>query len=147
MIWQLAQLNIARVRAPLEAPEMSGFADNLDAINALADGSPGFVWRWITPEGDTSEERVFGAGVLVNLSVWESLDALRAFAYSTRHADFLRRRREWFHPLGAANLALWWVPTGHRPSVDEAGERLAQLHASGAGPAVFTFRENFPPPG
>ena len=145
-MWQLAQLNIARVRAPLESPEMADFTGNLDAVNALADASPGFVWRWITPEGDTSEERVFGAGMLVNLSVWESMDALRAFAYASTHADFVRRRREWFHPLGEAHLALWWVPQGHRPSVEEAGTRIARLRESGAGPEVFTFRESFPQP-
>ena len=146
MIWQLAQLNIARVRAPLEAAEMADFSNNLAVINALADRSPGFVWRWIAPEGDCSEERVLGAGMLVNISVWESLLALREFAYSSAHAEFLRRRREWFHPPGAASLAMWWVPQGNRPSVDEAGARLAHLRDTGPGPAVFTFRESFPPP-
>jgi hypothetical protein len=143
---QLAQLNVARVRASLEDPLMADFADALDRVNALADASPGFVWRWVTPEGDTSEERVFGAGMLVNLSVWQSVEALRGFAYAGEHLDFLRRRREWFLPLETGNLVLWWVPAGHIPALEEAAERLALLDALGPMPRAFTLREHFPAP-
>jgi hypothetical protein len=147
MNWQLAQLNVARVLAPLEDPRMADFANALDRVNALAESSPGFVWRWITPEGDTSEERVFGPGMLVNVSVWESVDALRGFAYAGTHLEFLRRRREWFEPLGRAGMVLWWVPKGHLPSLEEAAARLALLEAGGPVPQAFTIRENFPAPG
>ena len=146
MSWQLAQLNVAKIRAPLEDPLMADFAGALDRVNALADASPGFVWRWITPEGDTSEERVFGPGMLVNLSVWESTDALRGFAYAGPHLDFLRRRREWFVPLTSTNLVLWWVPGGHRPPLEEAHDRLALIDAEGSTPRAFSLRESFPPP-
>jgi hypothetical protein len=144
--WQLAQLNIARVRAPLDDPLMADFANALDQVNVLADASPGFVWRWITPEGDTSEERVFGPGMLVNLSVWESPEALRGFAWAGTHLDFLRRRREWFVPLDSANLVLWWVPAGHRPALEEARERLRLLDADGPTAQAFSLREGFPAP-
>ena len=147
MSWQLAQLNVARMLGEYDAPGMADFRNALERVNALAEGSPGFAWRWITPPGDTSEERVFGRGVLVNVSVWESVDALRAFAYAGPHLDFLRRRREWFAPTESANLALWWVPAGHRPSLEEARERLALLDAEGPGPRAFSFRAVFAPPG
>lgn len=145
-MYQLAQLNVAQVRAPLDSPPMAEFHDNIARVNAIAEAMPGFVWRWVTPEGDTSEERVFGPGRLVNVSVWESLQALRDFAYDGTHLEFLRRRREWFQPSDRAYLVLWWVPAGHRPSLEEAAERLAWLEARGPGPQAFTFRESFPPP-
>jgi hypothetical protein len=147
MSWHLAQLNVAAVRAPLEDPLMADFANALDTVNALAERTPGFVWRWITPPGDASEERVFGSGALVNVSVWESLEALRGFAYSGLHLEFLRRRREWFIPLERANLVLWWVPAGHVPTLEEAAERRDLLDAQGPSVQAFTFREAFAAPG
>ena len=146
MSWQLAQLNIAQVLAPLDSPGMADFANALGRVNALAEASPGFLWRWVTPAGDSSEERVFGPGMLVNVSVWGSLEALRSFAYAGTHLDFLRRRREWFQPLARASLVLWWVPSGHRPALEEAAERLALLDARGPCAMAFSFREHFPAP-
>lgn len=146
-MYQLAQLNVAHLRAPADSPLMADFYDNIDRVNALAEGMPGFVWRWQTPEGDTSEERVFGPGRLVNVSVWDSLQALRDFAYAGTHLEFLRRRREWFESTGTPSLVLWWVPAGHRPALEEAAERLQWLEARGPAPQAFTFRESFPPPG
>jgi len=146
--WQLAQVNIALLRAPLDAPELAGFVAGLEPINRLADQSPGFVWRLQTPEGDATAIRVFDDDrILVNLSVWESVEALWSFVYASRHLDLLRRRREWFHRLADAYLALWWVPASHVPTIDEAKGRLGLLRRTGPSPDAFTLREPFPAPG
>lgn len=146
--FQLAQVNIALPQEPLGAPLLADFVAALAPVNAAADASPGFVWRLQTDAGDATGVRAFGDGrLIVNLSVWESLEALRNFVYSRRaHLDVLRRRREWFERLGESAVALWWVPRGHRPSVTEAEQRLAALRADGPTPQVFTFRESFAPP-
>ncbi|GAA0266455.1 DUF3291 domain-containing protein [Cryptosporangium japonicum] len=144
---RLAHFNVARLRAPLTDPSMSEFVAGLDLINALADASPGFVWRLAEgPDGDATTVRPLGPDVIVTLSVWESVDALRTFSYRSAHLDYLRRRRDWFRPSDfPASLVLWWVPVGHVPTVAEACERLA-LVAEGASPEAFTFREPFPTP-
>lgn len=109
--WHLAQVNIATQRFPLESREMAGFVTALEPINALADTSPGFVWRLQTEDGDATALRVFEDDrILINMSVWESLEALRAYVYESRHLEFMRRRREWFDRMPAAYLALWWLP-------------------------------------
>src|SRR5262245_49748039 len=147
--FQLAQVNIARMRGPLESPLMEGFRSQLERINAIADGSPGFVWRLQSEAGDATAIRAFDDPLLlVNMSVWETLEALHAYVYKSDHTAPLRGRRAWFEPLaGRASLALWWVPAGHLPTVDEAKQRLALLDARGPTPVAFTFREPFPPPG
>ena len=145
--WQLAQLNIARMVAPIDSPPMADFVANLPRINATAESSRGFVWRLMTPAGDaTGVDHPFDADVIVNLSVWRDVEALRAFTYRTGHADIMRRRREWFVRESVANLVLWWVPAGHEPSVVEAHGRLEGLRANGPTPEAFTFRHAFPPP-
>ncbi len=145
--FHLAQLNIGRMRAPLGDPVMAGFEARLEEINALADRSPGFVWRLQSEEGDATSIRAFDDDrFLVNMSVWTSLEALRAFVYQTSHSELLRGRREWFEPPGAAYLVLWWVPAGELPTLDEAVARLEKLRAEGPGPAAFDFRHPFPPP-
>ena len=138
---QLAQLNIALPREPLTSPLLLEFIARLDPVNAAADAAPGFVWRLQTEDGDATGIRGFGDDrLIVNMSVWESLEALRAFVYSNRaHLDVLRRRREWFERMDF-HLVLWWVPAGHRPTVGEAEERLDLLRACGPGPDAFTFR-------
>jgi hypothetical protein len=142
---QLAQVNIARMRAALDDPVMRGFVARLDEINALADASPGFVWRLQTPEGNATYLRPYEDDrILFNLSVWESVEYLRSYAYRTAHAELLRRRQEWFERISSPVVALWWVPAGHRPSVDEAKKRLAALGERGATAFAFTFRELFP---
>jgi len=146
-VQHLAHLNVARVRAPLESPQMAEFVANLDRVNALADAAEGFVWRWIAPEGDSSEERIFGPGMLVNLSVWTSPGMLRAYAYGGTHGEFLRRRREWFEPMPEAHLALWWIAAGETPTLEQAHERLMLLRAAGPSSRVFDFRRIFPAPG
>ncbi len=144
--FELAQLNVGRMLAPVDAPEIAGFVAELEPINRLADKSPGFIWRLQTPAGDATairptEDDLF----LINMSVWSSLEALRAFTYSTTHVDVLRRRREWFERLASAHLVLWWVPAGHIPSIEEALGRLDRLRRDGPTPAAFTFRTPFEP--
>ena len=119
----------------------------LDPVNAVADASPGFVWRLQTEDGNATAIRAFDEDTMVNMSVWESIEALRAFVYSNRaHLDVMRRRREWFHDHVEAFQVLWWVPVGHIPSVAEAEERLTLLRADGPSPEAFTFRRHFPAP-
>jgi len=139
--FHLAQVNIGRVRAPLEDPIMKGFVDRLDELNAVADASPGFVWRLQTDAGNATYFRPYPEDdrVLMNMSVWESVEALRSSVYRTGHAEMLKQRHEWFEPMRLF-LALWWVPAGHRPSVDEARQRLAHLEAHGPSQFAFTFR-------
>lgn len=142
----LAQLNIARMRAPIDSPIMSEFVAQLDAINALADGSPGFVWRLVGAGNDATALRPFPDDfIIVNMSVWENLDALRAYVYKSDHARVLRERAKWFEQMGEAHMVLWWVPAGHMPTVDEAKTKLMQLREHGASPEAFTFRAVFPP--
>ncbi len=143
----LAQLNIGRIRFPEDDPRMSGFMDALDEINAIADAAPGFVWRLQDEAGNATSIRVYDdPQVLINLSVWESVDTLRAFTYASEHVAFLRRRGEWFEKPNEPHMVLWWVAAGHTPTVDEAAARLAQLVAEGPGPDCFTFRAAEPPP-
>jgi len=126
---------------------MQAFVDGLEPINALADGSVGFVWRLQTDDGDATALRVFDDDMLiVNMSVWESLEALRAFVFRTEHADFLRRRSEWFERLADASTALWWIAAGAAPTIDDAKQRLELLRANGPMPEAFTLRATFPPP-
>ncbi|GAA2381016.1 DUF3291 domain-containing protein [Dactylosporangium salmoneum] len=147
MTAHLAQLNIGVPVGPREDPRMAGFYGELDRINAIADGWPGFVWRLVDDEGaDATSLRPFGGDTMVNLSVWESLESLRDFTFRSGHLDVLRRRREWFRPLGEAVTVVWWVPAGHTPTVGEAGERLELLRREGPTARAFTFRDPFPAP-
>ena len=143
----LAQLNIGRIRYPDDDPRMSGFMDALDEINAIAEASPGFVWRLQDEDGNATSIRAFDDPMLlVNLSVWESVEALRTFTYTSEHVTYLRRRGEWFEKLSEPHMVMWWVPAGHVPTVDEAAARLRQLVAEGPGPDCFSFRAPAPPP-
>ena len=123
----------------------------LDPVNALADAAPGFIWRLQTEDGNATAVRAFdwlqdgGPGVLMNMSVWESVETLAAFVYSDEHKRVLRRRREWFEPMTQAYTALWWVPVGHVPGIDEAKKRLAHLDAHGPTQFAFTFKAGFQP--
>lgn len=139
----LAQVNIARLRAPLDDPMIVDFVAGLDRINALAESTPGFVWR-LKDEGGNATEIAWDddPSVIVNMSVWESLKALRGFTYRSGHTEFLKRRREWFERLDVF-MALWWVPAGHGPTVQEARERLEHLQKHGPTPHAFTFAQPF----
>jgi hypothetical protein len=143
---QLALLNVARMRAPLDDPQMAGFVDNLERINRLADESPGFVWRLQSDEGDATSYRPFpDDDVIINLAVWESVEALRQYTYKSEHVEFLRQRREWFVPFDGPYLALWWVPDGEIPTVEDAVDRLAHLAEHGPTERAFTFRTTMEP--
>jgi Domain of unknown function (DUF3291) len=141
--FQLAQLNIALLKAPLGSPELADFVANLDRINALAEAAPGFVWRLQTEEGDATALRPLGDNVLVNMSVWQDVESLNRYVYKSAHVEVMRRRKEWFERSSAAYLVLWWVPRGHRPTIEEANERLALLRAHGPAPRAFDFRNAF----
>jgi hypothetical protein len=145
--YELAQLNIGLIRGPMDSPLMADFAASLERINALADQSPGFIWRLQTDEGDATALRPFDdPGMLVNMSVWQDLDSLRRFVYHSAHAPIMRRRREWFERMTESFMVLWWIPRGHIPSVEEAMARLATLRRQGSSAQAFTFREAFAPP-
>ncbi len=144
--FELAQLNIARMREPLESPGMADFVANLERINALAEGSPGFVWRLKTDDGDATALRPLGDDMLVNLSVWNDVESLNHYVYKTAHVEILRRRKEWFERMDMPSYVLWWVPKGHRPDVVEAIARLEALRTNGPTPQAFSFREGFAAP-
>lgn len=144
--YHLAQLNIAQMRTPMDSPEMADFVANLDRINALADSAPGFVWRLAGDDGNATAFRPFGEDTLVNLSVWESVDALRAFVYQSAHVEIMKRRKEWFDRMPQAYMVLWWVPAGHQPGEAEAKERLQWLRTHGPSEQAFTFQQSFPAP-
>jgi len=145
--YELAQLNIGIIRAPMDSPIMAEFAANLDRINTLAENSPGFLWRLQSPEGNATAIRPFdNENMLINMSVWQDADSLRKFVYRSAHAEILGRRREWFEKISEAILVLWWVPRGHRPSVEEAIARLELLRHKGPHPEAFTLRETYPAP-
>lgn len=146
--FHLAQVNIGRFRAPLQSPIMEGFRRQLDPINALADASPGFVWRLQTEDGDATAIRPYPDDDLmaINMSVWESLEALQQFVYKSGHVQTLRARQQWFEPIAGPILALWWTPAGQVPTVADARERLQHLKDHGPTPYAFTFRTPFPAP-
>jgi len=144
--YQVAQVNIGRVRAPIADPLMAGFVARLDDLNALADRSPGFVWRLQTAEGNATYFRPYEDDrILMNMSVWETIEALRHYVYQTVHAELLRNRHEWFEKFAGTYTALWWVPAGHRPGIDEARKRLAHLEKQGPTEFAFTFKTTFQP--
>lgn len=146
--YELAQVNIGRARAEITDPVMAEFVARLPEINALADASPGFVWRLETEEGNATAVRPYDdTRVMINLSVWTDLPSLRAFVHQSAHAPIMRRRREWFERFEGVYVALWWVPAGHRPSVTEAVARLAHLEQHGSTPFAFSFAEPFEPEG
>jgi hypothetical protein len=150
--YELAQANIARLRAPIDSPRLAEFVSSLDPVNAVADRAPGFVWRLQTEDGNATSVRAFewdqagSAGVIVNLTVWESVEALAGFVFSGPHVAVLRRRREWFEPASEAMTALWWVPAGVRPTTLDAEDRIRRLRADGPSRAAFTLRQHYPAP-
>ena len=144
--WEFAQLNIASMKQPFDSPGMADFMASIDRINAVAEASPGFVWRLQSDEGNATGYRPFGELTLVNLSVWRDVESLSAYVFQSAHAQVMRRRHEWFDRMPEAFMVLWWVPQGHRPGLDEAGARLATLRKSGPGPGAFTFQQPYPAP-
>ena len=147
MKYHLAQLNIGRILAPMDSPTMAGFASRLDEINALADAAPGFVWRMQDSSGNNTAYRPLQEDdwLLINMSVWESVETLKAYTYGAEHASVMRGRRRWFEPHTEMYFVMWWIPAGHIPTVLEAMERLAYLQAHGDTAHAFTFKKTFEP--
>ncbi len=140
----LAQLNVGRLRAPLDDPLIHDFRVNLDRINALAEVSPGFVWRLQDESGNATGIKLFDDELeIINLSVWTSIDALADFTYRSEHVELLRRRRDFFEPATQPILCLWWIPEGTTPTAHDAIARLEHLRAHGPTPTAFTFRHRF----
>jgi hypothetical protein len=146
--WHLAQLNVGRAVAAPGSPELADFMAALDRINALAESSPGFVWRLQSASGNATDILVSeDPRALVNMSMWSSVESLFAFVYRSGHTDVMKRRREWFEKPTEAHQVLWWIPAGHIPATEEALERLAHLRREGPTPRAFTFSQRYPPPG
>jgi hypothetical protein len=152
MAFELAQVNIGRLVAPLDHAALADFVALLEPVNAAADVAPGFVWRLQDDDGDATSISAFewdagdSAGVIVNMSVWSGIDELSTFVFGEMHRQVLRRRREWFHRMSEAYTVCWWVPAGHRPTIDEAENRIRNLRANGPKPQAFTLRESYPRP-
>ena len=140
----LAELNIGRMKGEdINDPIMARFKEQLEEINALAEGSAGFIWRLKDESGDATNIRAYeDPQMAVNMSVWEDFSALEAYVYSGRHVEVMKSRRDWFHRMDFY-MVLWWVPVGHIPTVEEAKERLEFLQKNGASPYAFTFRQKF----
>lgn len=152
MAFDLAQVNVSRLLAPLESPRLAAFMAALDEVNAEGDAAAGFVWRLQTADGNATAVEAFGwdvagsHGVIVNLTTWRSVEALVGFVFYGRHLEIMRQRRQWFHKAAEATTALWWVPRGHRPSTGEAEDRVRRLRRLGPSADNFTLRNPFPPP-
>lgn len=145
--FQLAHANIARMRANLDDPVMAGFVERLEPLNALADSSPGFVWRLQDEEGDATAIRVFeDERILFNLSVWRSIQDLEAYTYRSSHVEAVRGRGEWFERMAKPGLVLWWLAAGQLPTVEDARGRFELLWNEGPTPGAFTFRDRFEAP-
>lgn len=146
--YHLAQVNIGRPVEPLTSPRLKGFVDQLDEVNAIADAAPGFIWRLQTEDNNATAIRVFDDdGLIINMSVWESVASLADYVFRDHgHLAVLRRRREWFVPTDTVT-ALWWIHAGHIPTVAEAEQRITHLREHGPTPYAFGFRTLFPAPG
>ena len=145
--YQLAQINIATLKAPLDSPELKDFVDNLDLVNGIAEASEGFVWRLKGDGNDATTLRPFGEDIIVNMSVWRDIESLRQFAYgNAKHVEILKRKREWFTRMKDAYMVLWWVPAGHQPTLQEAAQRLELLRQKGPTADAFHFGEAFSAP-
>ncbi len=142
--YHLAQINVARALAPLDDPRLAGFVARLDEINALADRAPGFVWRLQSDSGNATDIQVSAdPNLIVNLSVWEDLDALFAFVYRSDHLQVMAQRRQWFEKPAGAFMALWWLPAGRLPTAEEGLARIEELDRQGPTPEAFTFKAPF----
>ena len=141
---KLAQLNIALAKYPLDAPEIKEFVDNLELVNGIAESSEGFVWRLKDESGDATNIQAFDdPNMIVNMSVWDSVDSLKNFMFRTHHRDFMRRKGDWFHRLPEDTYVLWWIEEDRIPTLEEAIERLEHLREIGDTPYAFTFKTNF----
>jgi len=146
-MYHLAEINIARMLYSMEDPRFHGFVSRLDEINSLAEQSKGFVWRLKTDDGDAMSIRAFDDDqLIINMSVWESIDDLYQYSYYTAHAELFKQRKDWFEHMSKPMMALWWVKKGHQPSLEEAKEKLELIQAHGPTEGAFSFKERFDPP-
>lgn len=147
--WHLAQINIAKLLKPEGDPSVQEFFDNLDRINALAEASDGFIWRLKEEEGGnaTGLEVSPDPDLIVNMSVWRDAEALFEFAYKSAHTPVMAKRRAWFHRFEGAYQALWWVPEGYEPTIEEGLSKLWMLDRYGPTQLSFTFKQRFSEPG
>lgn len=143
---QLAQVNIARMKGAIDSPVMADFVANLDHINALAEDSPGFVWR-LKDEGNnaTSMKMYDDDFIIVNMSVWTDIDALFSYVYHSDHVEIFKRKKEWFHKMQEMHMVLWYVEDNLFPTIPDARERLEYLQKHGETPYAFTFKKRFSP--
>ncbi len=141
----IAQLNLASMKFAIDSTEMAAFVDRLEDVNALADSSPGFVWRLQSEAGDATGIDYFGSDNLVNMSVWEDIESLKHYVYRSAHTEVLARRKQWFNHFVPASLVLWWIPAGSIPSIEEADDRVENLRINGPNPDAFTFKQMFEP--
>ncbi len=147
MTYHLAQINIGRLIAPIDDPKIAEFVAELEPINALADQAPGFVWRLQSESGNATDIAYSGDPfIIVNMSVWQSIETLRDFAYKSDHARVLRDRAKWFEKMGKPHYCLWWIRAGHIPTLAEGRERLRHYQSNGATPYSFWFTQHFPQP-
>ena len=148
MQWQLAEINVARMKGVnINDPVMLEFTDNLERVNNLAEQSEGFIWRLKDESNNaTSLNPYDDEQVIINMSVWESIETLEKFVYKTFHTDFLKRRKEWFDAYGKAYTAMWWIPAGKFPCIKEGVDKLDYLQKNGASELVFDFRNKYMPP-
>lgn len=144
--WNLAQLNIAHLQDSLESDLLVDFVANLDSVNALAESSPGFIWRLIDADDPMEPPHGFDADVIINLSVWDTIESLHSFVYRTAHKEIMRRKSEWFHRMPRAHMVLWWHPANERPTAAQAHEKLRHLQQHGPTSTAFTFRQAFAKP-
>lgn len=145
--YHIAQINIARMLAPIDDPSMADFVAQLAPVNALADQSPGFVWRLQSESGDATSIQIYDDDmIIINLTVWESVEALREYVYRSAHHAVLRDRKRWFEKFDGPYYALWWVTAGHLPSPEEGKERLDYLRQHGDSAYAFSFRTVFQKP-
>ncbi|HOY13055.1 MAG TPA: DUF3291 domain-containing protein [Saprospiraceae bacterium] len=144
--YQLAEINIAKMKGlTINDPIMKEFVDNLDLINGIAEQSEGFVWRFKDENNNATSFNPYNdEQVIVNISVWESIETLENYMYNTLHAGFLKRRREWFYRYGKVYTAMWWIPSGQFPTLEEAVAQLDYLEKHGASPLVFDFKTKYP---
>ncbi|WP_066017738.1 DUF3291 domain-containing protein [Endozoicomonas atrinae] len=145
--FHLAQVNIAKAKGPMDSPVMKGFVDQLDYINQLAENSPGFVWRLQTEEGDATDISAFEDElIIINMSVWQTYEDLKQYVYSGEHLRVLKQKKDWFDKLRGSHLALWWIPAGTLPTVEDAKQSLTLLDTQGPTEQSFTFARPYPAP-
>jgi hypothetical protein len=150
--FHLAQVNIAWMHGAPQDPVMSGLASRIDEINRLAEESQGFVWRLPASQANLESLQPFEVDfpgfhrdrLFYNMSVWESLEDLRSYTFLSTHAELLNERHRWVDSIVGASVALWWIPIGHRPTIEESAERLRSVRQHGPTPYAFTIRKAFP---